>query len=49
MDSFDAFCCNEALGVWWKNRIKYLTEDNRRRDARALFLEFKNDDRIRRT
>ena len=39
----------EELGVWWKNRIKYLTEDNRRRDARALFLEFKNDDRILRT
>ena len=49
MDSFDALLSYEALGVWWKNRIKYLTEDNRLRDARALFLEFKNDDRVRRT
>ena len=49
MDGFDALCRNEELGVWWKNRIEYLTKDNRRRDARALFLEFKNDDRIRRT
>tara|TARA_B100001057_G_scaffold322391_1_gene322586 strand:+ start:626 stop:775 length:150 start_codon:yes stop_codon:yes gene_type:complete len=49
MDSFEALCRDEELGSWWKNRIKYLTEDNRRRDARALFLEFKNDDRILRT
>ena len=49
MDSFDDLCRDVELGVWWKNRIKHLTQDNRRRDARALFLEFKNDDRIRKT
>ena len=49
MDSFEALCRNEKLGVWWKNRIKYLADDNRQRDARALFLEFKYDERIIRT
>ena len=49
MDSFEALCRNQKLGLWWKNRIKYLADDNRQRDARALFLEFKNDERIIRT
>ena len=45
MDSFEALCRNEKLGLWWKKRIKYLAADNRQGDARALFLEFKNDGR----
>ena len=49
MDSFEALCRNQKLGLWWKNRIKYLADDNRQRDARALFLEFKYDERIIRT
>jgi len=30
-------------------RIKYLADRNQKRDARALFLEFKNDERVRRS
>ena len=49
MDNIDSLSLNKELGSWWKLRIKYLADHDRKRDARALFLEFKNDERIRRS
>ena len=49
MDDIDSLSRNKKLGTWWKLRIKYLAEHDRKRDARALFFEFKNDERVRRS
>ena len=49
MGDIDSLSRNKKLGTWWKLRIKYLAEHDRKRDARALFLEFKNDERVRRS
>ena len=35
------------IKAWWKVRINYLTNKQRTLDARALFLEFQDDDRIK--
>jgi len=48
MEDIDSLSRNKKLGSWWKLRIKHLADDDRKLDARALFLEFKNDERVRR-
>jgi len=49
MNDIDSLSRDKNLGSWWKLRIKYLADRDRKRDARALFLEFKNDERVRRS
>ena len=49
MHDIDSLSRNKKLGSWWKLRIKYLADHDQKRDARALFLEFKNDERVRRS
>ena len=34
---------DEQIGFWWKDRLELLVDENRPKDARALYLEFEND------
>ena len=34
---------DEQIGFWWKDRLEFLSDEQRPNDARALYLEFEND------
>ena len=34
---------DEQIGFWWRNRLEFLVDEKRPKDARALYLEFEND------
>ena len=34
---------DEKIGFWWKDRLEFLVDEQRAKDARALYLEFEND------
>ena len=34
---------DEQIGFWWKDRLEFLVDEQRAKDARALYLEFEND------
>jgi hypothetical protein len=34
---------DEQIGFWWKDRLELLVDEQRPKDARALYLEFEND------
>ena len=34
---------DEQIGFWWKDHLEFLVDEQRVKDARALYLEFEND------
>ena len=34
---------DEEIGFWWKDRLEFLVDEQREKDARSLYLEFEND------
>ena len=33
----------EQIDFWWKDRLEFLVDEQRAKDARALYVEFEND------